>query len=107
MVFPAPGAADGTTPGLLPGVGSVRERRTGPSSGEGVGLTASGVWAELTTPGPGFTAAEFASAVGEIAGRTTTRGAAEAPCEDEPSTGDSAGSVEGLVFSGFWDRLTR
>jgi hypothetical protein len=100
-VFPAPGAGDGTTPGLLTGFGSVRERNTGPSSGEGVGLAASsGARTEFTTSG-------LASAVGEVAGRMTIRGVAEAPGEDELTAGDSAGSVEGPVFSRSWNRLAR
>ena len=83
------------------GVGAERERNTGPSSGEGVGLTSSsGIRAEFATPG-------LASAVGEVAGRMTTRGVAEAPGEDVLTAGDSAGSVEGSVFSRSWDRLLR
>jgi hypothetical protein len=106
-VFPAPdvgegitpGAGEGITPGPLTGVGPDNERNTGPSSGEGDGLTAA------SGEGPGLAAASgsFAgfsvpgvvSAVGDVAGRTTTRGVAEAP-------GDgtfSAGAGEGSLFS--------
>jgi len=100
-VFPAAGVGDGTTAGLLTGVGPARERRIGPSSGEGVGFTASsGVRTEFTAPG-------LASAVGEVDGRMTIRGVAVAPSEDELTAGDSAGSGEGPVLSRSWDRLAR
>lgn len=91
------------TPGLLIGVGPDKDRNTGPSSGEGEGLAAAsgvgwglagvpGAWTELSTPG-------VASAAGEVAGRITTRGVAEAPGAGAFSPGDGEGSAEGLVFS--------
>jgi len=90
------------------GVGPDNERNTGPSSGEGEGLAAasgegsglaeSGTVAEFSVPG-------VASAAGEVAGRITTRGVAEAPGEGAFSAGEGEGSVEGLFFSSSSDRL--
>ena len=102
-MLPAPGAGVEITPGLLIGVGPVKERSTGPSSGEGEGLAAasgvvsglagvSGARTEFSTPG-------VPSAAGVVAGRITTRGVAEAPGAGALSPGDGEGSAEGLVFS--------
>ena len=110
-MLPPPGAGDGMTPGLLMGVGPDKERKTGPSSGEGEGLAAasgegsglavdSGARTEFSTPG-------VPSAAGEAAGRITTRGVAEAPGEGTLSPGDGKGSTGGLVFSSSSDRLLR
>jgi hypothetical protein len=102
-VLPAPGAGVGITPGLLIGVGPDKERNTGPNSGEGEGFAAawgvgsglagvSGARTELSTPGE-------PAAAGEVAGRITTRGVAEAPGAGALSPGDGEDSAEGLVFS--------
>jgi hypothetical protein len=91
------------------GVGPDKERKTGPSSvegegfpaasGEGSGLTVdSGARTEFSTPGA-------PSEAGEVAGRITTRGVAEAPGEATLSPGDGEGSIGGLVFSSSSDRL--
>jgi hypothetical protein len=84
------------------GVGPERERKTGPNSGVGVDLAASGegsvlaaasgVRTEFSTPG-------VASGAGEDAGRITTRGVAEAPAEASFVPGDGEGSLDGVLFS--------
>jgi hypothetical protein len=110
-VLPPAGAGEGSTPGLLVGVGSDNERKTGPRSEEGDGLAeASGEGSAFSAePGAlaGFSVPGVASEAGEAAGRITTRGVAEAPGEDAFSPGDDEGSVEGLVFSSSLDRLLR
>jgi hypothetical protein len=87
--------------GVLKGVGEDSERKTGPESGEASGLTtASGARTEFSVPGA-------ASVVGDVAGRMTTRGVAEASGKCERSAVDGVGSVEGLVFWWSSDLLTR
>lgn len=71
-MFPVRGVGDGKMVGALTGVGADSDRNTGPESGEGSGLTtASGARTEFSVPG-------VASVVGDVAGRMTTRGVAEA-----------------------------
>ena len=87
--------------GALTGVGADSERKTGPISGEGSGLTTvSGARTEFSVPG-------VASVFGDVAGRMTTRGVAEAPGKCELSAEDGVRSVAGLVFSWSSDLLTR
>ena len=87
--------------GVLTGVGADSERKTGPKSGEGSGLTtASGARTEFTVPG-------VPPVVGDVAGRITTRGVAEASGKCELSADDGVGSAEGLVFWWSSDLLTR
>jgi hypothetical protein len=97
------------TPGLLIGVGPESERNTGPSSGVGVDLAASGEGSVLAGSGvrAGFSTPGVPSAVGELAGKITTRGVAEAPGEASFSPGDGEGSVEGVFFSSSSECLLR
>jgi hypothetical protein len=84
------------------GVGPERERKTGPNSGVGVDLAASGEGSVLAASSgvrTGFSAPGVASAPGEDAGRITTRGVAEAPAEASFAAGDGEGSVDGVLFS--------
>jgi hypothetical protein len=84
------------------GVGPERERNTGPNSGVGEDLAASGegsVLAAVSGARTEFPAPGVPSAVGEDAGRITTRGVAEAPGEASFAPGDGEGSVEGVLFS--------
>jgi hypothetical protein len=86
-VVPVPGTGDGSVTGLLAGVGADRERNTGPISGEWSALAAeSGARTELSVP-------SVVVAVGDEAGRMTTRGAAEAAGEGKPSATAGVGSV--------------
>ena len=79
-------------PGPIPGVGDGLT----PASGEGSGLAAdSGAFVGFSVPG-------VVSGAGEVAGRITTRGVAEAPGDGSFSAG-AAG--EGSLFSSSWDRL--
>ena len=93
------------TPGPLAGVGPDNERKTGPSSGEGDGLTpASGEGSGLAADSgvlAGFSVPGVVSAAGDVAGRITTRGVAEAPGDGSFSAGAGVGSP----FSSSWDRL--
>jgi hypothetical protein len=84
------------------GVGPESERKTGPNSGVGVDLAASGegsVLAPASGVWTGFPAPGVASAAGEDAGKITTRGVGEAPAEASFAPGDGEGSVEGVLFS--------
>jgi hypothetical protein len=86
-VVPVPATGEGSTTGLLAGVGSPRERNTDPISGEWSALAAeSGARTELSVP-------SVVVAVGDEAGRITTRGVAEAAGEGEPSATAGLGSV--------------
>ena len=101
MVFPAPGAGDGKTAGLPAGVGPDSERKTAPICGEGSGVTAaSGARTGFSVPG-------VASAAGEVAGKMTMRGVAEAPGEGAFSAVAGVDAVEGLALSRSSDLLTR
>ena len=84
------------------GVGPERERNTGPNSGVGVDLAASGEGSVLAAESgvrTGFSVPGVASAAGEDAGRITIRGVAEAPAEASFAPGDGEGSVDGVLFS--------
>ncbi len=100
-----PGAGEGITPGPLTGVGPDNERNTGPNSGLGDGLTpASGEGSGLAADSGafvGFSVPGVVSGAGDVAGRITTRGVAEAPGDGS----FSAGAGEGSLFSSSWDRL--
>lgn len=74
--------------GLSAGVGAASERNTGPSSGEGVGLA--GAMGACTA----FSFPWLVSAVGDVAGRMTTRGVGDESGEEEVSEADRVGSAE-------------
>jgi hypothetical protein len=72
-----------------------------PTCGEGSGVTvASGART-------GFSVAGVASGAGEVAGKMTTRGVAEAPGEGAFSAVAGVDAGEGLALSRSWDLLTR
>jgi hypothetical protein len=74
--------------GLFAGVGSDRERKTGPNSGEGPALAAE------SAARTGLSVLSVVVTAGEEAGRMTTRGVAEAAGEGASSATAGVGSAE-------------
>ncbi len=88
-----PVAGDGSAAGLPAGVGSDRERNTGPNS------VAWSVLAAAPGAGTEFSVPPVVVTAGDEAGKMTTRGVAEAAGEGEPSATAGVGSVECSVLS--------